>query len=239
MQARYLASMSAITLLALAFAPGSGQAQQVTNVFPPYAVAGTEARFTALGNNLPLDRPAALGMKFSFGRPGQCNGANRFQPQTDKAYFFACTLRPDIDGGSMLLQVFDRKRAQQDTRLWKGAIQILPGAPKLDSVTLIGPQQGAQTSVRCNAQRVCLTLVGDVQQGQVAIVEVRGSNLPSSLALKFPGCEARNAPAEPQDMTTRIFMCTAGTAGERSIQVLTAPVDQGGVELMSGPVSVL
>ena len=195
-----------VALLILLMAPGAASAQQVTRVLPPFAVAGAEARFTAIGQQFGVAKPAALGMKFTFGRPGDCSDARRFQPVTENAYYFSCTLRPDIASPRLLLTVFHRERAQRDTVLWKGPIQVLPGAPVVESVTLVGSQPGAQTSVICNPKQVCLTLVGDLRKGQGAGVEVRGSNLPASLALEFPGCEPASV---AQDLQKEMYLLPA------------------------------
>ena len=225
-------------LLTLLMASGTGRAQQVTRVFPPYVVAGTEARFTAIGQQFGAAKPAALGMKFTFGRPGDCSDARRFQPLTENAYHFACTLRPEI-ASPRQLTVFHRERAQRDTVLWKGPIQVLAGAPTVESVTLVGAQPGAQTSVICNPKQVCLTLVGDLRKGQSASVEVRGSNLPASLALEFPGCEPAAAAQDLQNTALRTFNCAARTSGLVTLRVLSASDTDGGTELMASPVTVL
>ena len=116
---------------------------------------------------------------------------------------------------------------------------MLPGAPAVESVTLVGAQPGAQTSVICNPKQVCLTLVGDLRKGQGASVEVRGNNLPASLALEFPGCEPVSAAQDLQNTALRTFNCAARTSGLVTLRVLSAPDTDGGTELMASPVTVL
>ena len=158
---------------------------------------------------------------------------------TENTYYFSCTLRPDIASPRLLLTVFHRERSQRDTVLWKGPIQVLAGAPLVDSVTLVGAQPGTQTSVVCNPKQVCLTLVGDLRKGQGASVEVRGNNLPASLTLEFPGCEIAAAAQDPQNTALRTFNCAARTSGIVTLRVLSAPNIDGGIELMASPVTLL
>lgn len=117
-------------------------------------------------------------------------------------------------------------------------MQVLGAAPAVESITVVGPLQGAQTTVSCNTQRACVTLVGELQQGQRASVEVRGSNLPASLRLELSGCESVGAARDLLNTSLRLFQCTPRTEGTATLRLLTGPANEGGTELLASPVTV-
>lgn len=211
-------------------------AQQVSKVYPRYVVAGQEARFVAEGQGFPADAPAALGMKFVISPERFCEGATRYQPVSATRYYFACTI--GNANGSVKLRVYNRENARTSTTLWEGRVQVLPVEPAVESVTVLSERVTGQTSVGCPAGPTCMTVVGELAIGVPLVMEVRGSNLPQSLTLDFAGCETPSIASDESNTTYRKLVCTPTLPGILIVRLRTAPLEEGGKELITDRISV-
>lgn len=246
---RLAARHAAICLLACGwFACAPLDAQEVTRVYPRYVIAGQEAHFTIEGRRLPSENSATSGMRSSFANPADCSNARRDKPSSSTRYYFACRFKPGAEVERTRLnishqlkpkgRVKTRPKPGANVRLWEGVLQVLPAAPQIDSLTVVGELDAGRTSVHCQTSRICTTVVGELRPGKPALIELTGSNLPFTLQLRFTACKSGAAPVDLKNTTTRSFTCLPQTEGEQTLHILSARPDEGGQELYSGRVAV-
>jgi hypothetical protein len=206
-------------------------AQEVLRIYPPYAVVGQEARFTAEGVGLSKLVGPGVGMKHSFSKSVSCVNPNRFKPATGTRYYFSCKLEeaPPI----AKLTVLVAKKAKPAIKLWSGPIQILSAAPKISSVILAADGESRQTNVRCDSGSNCITFVGEIAAGKPVNLEVSGSNLPHSLFPVLDGCIIAPRPHEWTNTTNFLFQCAKAPAGNSRLQFFTAPPNESGEMLFN------
>ena len=219
----------------LALLASATGAQQVTRVYPRFAIAGQETRFTAEGRDFPASAPAALGMKFVT-TPTPCTAPRRTQPVTTSHYRFACTFAGGADTATLKIFVKDRKR--EGPALWQDRIQLLAGPPLVTQVFVRGASPEGATVVTCSSVTSCLFVQGPLGAGQALQVEVSGSNLPQTLRLDIDACERTSTLSNEASTTQRMFTCTAGQAPTAALRVLSARTDEGGAPLFNAMISL-
>lgn len=230
------AIIRSVVAVSTACAAGSLWSQQVYQVFPRFAVAGVETRFTVIGEDMPTTTKAGLGMKHSFSKPAECTGARRHRVQTESRYYFACTMK----GGSSTakLQITQQKRKKGSVSLWTGNIQVLSGKPKVDNISLSTNEPSGQSSIACSPGKPCVIYSGEIRANQPFKLVVEGSNLPGSLQWSVGSCRSSSNWTEPSSTSKAQFSCGGVEPGTHVLTVATAPRAEGGVELMSLPLQV-
>ena len=212
------------------FAPvvfmGMCQAQEVTKVYPRYAVLGAEARFTAEGTALPKVAGKGIGMKHAFSKSASCTNAQRYRLATTTRYYFSCDM--EAATGNPKLTVLSSDKHKETVRLWEGPIQILPGSPKVNSVIVSVLGGSGQTHIRCDSVTSCVTYFGDMQAGKTLNIEVAGSNLPHTLFAAMDGCTVIAPAPDWNNTTTSRFNCPASPVGNSRLQLFSAPPGEGG-----------
>ena len=211
-------------------------AQEVTRVYPRYAVTGVPTTFTVEGKFLAPSRNSPHGVEHRFETPGVCAASKPTQPATKTRYHFVCT--PKTKAGTVQLHLTYKPKRKPPVSLWSEYIQILSAAPRVDSVVIIGDTGTGQTLVHCKPASNCAITVGSVTQGRPLSLAIAGANLPATLQLSFIGCKASSNRPDLSNTTLRDFTCTPSTVGEKSLRVLSAALVNGGAELLQTTVTI-
>jgi len=226
------------------FASMSLEAQEVTRVYPRYVIAGQETHFTVEGKNLPIETSATLGMRYSFAKPATCSSSRQDKPPTASRYYFSCIIKSKTDKARFSILHQPKVKSKRKTKpadpieLWEGTLQVLPAAPRVSAVSLLGELETGQSIVTCNPSQTCTIVVGDLHSGKPITIDVSGSNLPTTLQIGFAGCKSSFTTSELQNKITRSFTCTPRLEGDQVIRILSAAQNERGVELIASTVAV-
>ena len=217
-----------LTLTAFSF---TAAAQTIDFVYPRFAVAGVETRFTATGSDLPTINKSGLGIKFSTVKPAVCEGARRYKPQTKKRYYFACSLqdKPKV----VKFQISNTTKRSGTTLLWEGNVQVLDAPPSIGLISVLAGSPDGQSQIICLPTKPCVIIIGKLQSEQGIAVELEGQNLPATLQWSVGGCRSISNWGNPENTTTVKFDCSRIVSGQDVLSIFTAPKSEGGQLLYS------